>query len=72
VIPTNDSSIEARIGKSVSLQHAADLLGVSRRTIYSRIRQGRLRTIRTIGGSQRVMAESVVASLDRMRASDRG
>jgi excisionase family DNA binding protein len=71
VIPTNDSGIEVKTGRSVSLQHAADLLGVSRRTIYNRIRRGRLRTIRTIGGSQRVLAESVVASLDRVPASDR-
>lgn len=48
-----------RIGRSVSLDHAAHLLGVSRRTIYNRIRSGRLRTIRTKGGSQRVLVESV-------------
>src|SRR5919202_1015884 len=48
-----------RIGRSVSLDHAARLLGVSRRTIYNRIREGRLQTIRTIGGSQRVLLESV-------------
>jgi excisionase family DNA binding protein len=51
--------VEPRIGRSVSLDHAAQLLGVSRRTIYNRIRDGRLRTIRTIGGSQRVLLESV-------------
>jgi excisionase family DNA binding protein len=50
---------EARIGRSVSLDHAAELLGVSRRTIYNRIRDGRLQTIRTLGGSQRVLIESV-------------
>ncbi len=50
-----------RIGRSVSLDHAAALLGVSRRTIYNRIRDGRLQTVRTIGGSQRVLLESVVA-----------
>src|SRR5262245_50611903 len=44
---------EPRIGRSVSLDHAAALLGVSRRTIYNRIRDGRLQTIRTAGGSQR-------------------
>jgi len=33
---------------------------VSRRTIYNRIREGRLITIRTIGGSQRVLVESLV------------
>lgn len=52
---------EPRIGRSVSLDHAAELLGVSRRTIYNRIRDGRLQTIRTIGGSQRVLLESVAA-----------
>jgi len=45
----------------VSLDHAARLLGVSRRTIYNRIRDGRLQTIRTAGGSQRVLLESVPA-----------
>lgn len=55
--PENGS--EPRIGRSVSLDHAAQLLGVSRRTIYNRIRDGRLQTIRTAGGSQRVLLESV-------------
>jgi len=50
---------EPRIGRSVSLDHAAQLLGVSRRTIYNRIRDGRLQTIRTLGGSQRVLLDSV-------------
>ena len=50
---------EPRIGRSVSLDHAAGLLGVSRRTIYNRIRDGRLQTIRTLGGSQRVLLDSV-------------
>ena len=50
---------EPRIGRSISLDHAAQLLGVSRRTIYNRIREGRLQTIRTIGGSQRVLLDSV-------------
>lgn len=51
--------VEPRIGRSVSLDHAAELLGVSRRTIYNRIREGRLQTIRTLGGSQRVLLDSV-------------
>jgi excisionase family DNA binding protein len=55
----SESSIEPRIGRSVSLDHAAQLLGVSRRTIYNRIRDGRLQTIRTVGGSQRVLLESM-------------
>lgn len=48
-----------RIGRSVSLDHAAEILGVSRRTIYNRIREGRLATVRTMGGSQRVLLDSV-------------
>jgi excisionase family DNA binding protein len=57
--PMPEAGFEPRIGRSVSLDHAAQLLGVSRRTIYNRIRDGRLQTIRTLGGSQRVLLESV-------------
>lgn len=59
---------EPRIGRSVSLDHAAQLLGVSRRTIYNRIRDGRLQTIRTRGGSQRVLLDSV--QVVRSQAAD--
>ena len=59
---TTDPGFEPRIGRSVSLDHAARLLGVSRRTIYNRIREGRLQTIRTLGGSQRVLVDSVQGS----------
>ena len=55
----SDTGFEPRIGRSVSLDHAAQILGVSRRTIYNRIREGRLRTIRTLGGSQRVLVDSM-------------
>ena len=50
---------EPRVGRSVSIDQAALLLGVSRRTVYNRIREGRLLTIRTLGGSQRVLIESL-------------
>jgi excisionase family DNA binding protein len=60
---------EPRIGRSVSLDHAAQLLGVSRRTIYNRIRDGRLQTIRTPGGSQRVLLDSV--QVVRSQAAER-
>jgi excisionase family DNA binding protein len=56
---------EPRIGRSVSLDHAAELLGVSRRTIYNRIREGRLQTIRTLGGSQRVLLDSIADTRER-------
>ena len=54
-----DGEFQPQLGRSVSIEQAAALLGVSRRTVYYRIRDGRLRTIRTIGGSQRVLMDSV-------------
>ncbi len=54
-----DMNLESRTGRSVSIDQAATLLSVSRRTIYNRIRDGRLQTIRTLGGSQRVLVESL-------------
>jgi excisionase family DNA binding protein len=54
---------EQHLGRSVTIDQAAALLHVSRRTIYNRIREGKLQTIRTIGGSQRV----VLSSLDGSR-----
>jgi excisionase family DNA binding protein len=57
--------LEAHVGRSVSLDHAAEILGVSRRTIYNRIREGRLQTIRTLGGSQRVLLDSVLDTRSR-------
>ena len=64
----SETGFEPRIGRSVSLDHAAELLGVSRRTIYNRIRDGRLQTIRTLGGSQRVLLDSVQE--DRSHSTD--
>ena len=52
---------EPRFGRSVSIDQAAQLLNVSRRTIYNRIKDGRLKTIRTAGGSRRVLLESLYA-----------
>jgi excisionase family DNA binding protein len=50
-----------QLGRSVTIDQAASLLGCSRRTVYYRIRQGRLLTVRTIGGSQRVLLTSMAA-----------
>jgi excisionase family DNA binding protein len=58
------SEFQPQVGRSVSIEQAAQLLNVSRRTVYYRIRDGRLRTIRTLGGSQRVLLDSV----EEMRA----
>jgi len=67
----SDTGFEPRIGRSVSLDHAAQLLGVSRRTIYNRIREGRLQTIRTLGGSQRVLVDSMQSSITDSYADTR-
>ena len=48
---------------TLMIDRAAEMLGVSRRTVYYRIRDGRLRTKRTMCGSQRVLVESIVALL---------
>ena len=53
--------------RSLLIDDAAQLIGVSRRTIYYRIREGRLRTIRTRCGSQRVLVSSIEALLREMR-----
>ena len=50
---------EPRLGRSVSIEQAAHLLSVSRRTIYNRIKDGRLKTTRTTAGSRRVLMESL-------------
>jgi len=47
------------MAQSLLLGQAAELLGVSRWTVYYRIRDGRLRTIRVRCGSQRVLVESM-------------
>ena len=54
-----ESVTELRLGRSVLIEQAAQLLNVSRRTVYNRIRDGRLQTVRSIGGSQRVLIESL-------------
>jgi excisionase family DNA binding protein len=51
------------MARSVFVNDAAALLGVSRRTVYYWIRDGRLETMRTPGGSQRVLLMSIEARL---------
>ena len=64
--------------RSLLVDQAAELLGVSRRTVYNRIREGRLRTVRTRCGSQRVLVDSMESLLREMvqkakrRAKGRG
>ena len=46
-------------GRSVSLAQAGQLLRVSRRTVYYLIKSGRLQTVHTAMGSQRVLIDSI-------------
>ena len=65
--PDSKSQFQPHIGRSISLDHAAELLGVSRRTIYNRIRDNRLKTVRTAGGSQRVLIDSLTETTSSRR-----
>lgn len=56
---TNVSSDGPQLGRSVTINKASQLLCVSQGTIYNWIRSGKLQTIKTIGGSQRVINESI-------------
>ena len=56
--------------RTLFIDEAAALLGVSRRTVYYRIRDGRLQTIKTRCGSQRVVLSSLEA-LARAEAEKR-
>ena len=47
--------------RSMSLAQAGQALRVSRRTVYYLIKSGRLQTVRTALGSQRVLLDSVKA-----------
>jgi excisionase family DNA binding protein len=60
---TESGPIHSAAPRSLLVNAAAALLGVSRRTVYYRIRDGRLKTIRTRCGSQRVLLESIEALL---------
>jgi len=58
-------------GRSVFIEQAMRMLGVSKRTVYYRIREGRLRTIRVHGGSQRVLIQSIrdLVATDKQRTA---
>jgi excisionase family DNA binding protein len=64
---TSNRDRSAGHAPSVLINVAAQLLGVSRRTVYYRIRDGRLQTIRTRCGSQRVL----LSSIDELRQQER-
>ena len=58
---SHDGSFSQFDGRSMSLAQTGQVLRVSRRTVYYLIKSGRLQTVRTALGSQRVLLESVRA-----------
>jgi excisionase family DNA binding protein len=65
----------ASVERSLLIDDAARTLGLSRRTVYYRIREGRLRTIRTRCGSQRVLLgsiEELLREIDERRIQRHG
>jgi excisionase family DNA binding protein len=46
--------------RTVLIDQACETLGVSRRTVYYWISAGRLNTVRTLGGSQRILTEDLL------------
>ena len=59
VVTATQHGFRPQLGRSVSIEQAAQRLGVSRRTVYYWIRDVRLRTVRTLGGSLRVVTDSL-------------
>jgi excisionase family DNA binding protein len=60
MMETHSTVFVAQVGRSVSIEKAAQLLGVCRRTVYNRIKDGRLATLRTPWGSRRVLVTSLL------------
>jgi excisionase family DNA binding protein len=56
---TESNPFTFSLPRSVSMAQAGTLLGISRRTVYYWIKEGRLQTMRTAMGSQRVLTDSV-------------
>ena len=57
-----EPTLQYELPRSLSMVKTAKVLGVSRRTVYYWIRDGRLQTTRTSLGSQRVLMDSLKAA----------
>jgi excisionase family DNA binding protein len=70
-LPGRPALPERETGRSVLIDQATQILGVSKRTVYYWIRDGRLRTIRARCGSQRVLLSSIKDTQDQLLATGR-
>ena len=60
---SDSATVELRLGRSLSIDQTARVLRLSRRSIYNRIREGRLQSMRDVGGTQRILVSSVYEDL---------
>ena len=70
-IPGELAPVGEHPDRSMLIDQAVQMLGVSKRTVYYWIRDGRLRTIRARCGSQRVLLSSIRDVRDQMLAASR-
>lgn len=54
-----DDASRQSLGRTLLIADAARLMGVSRRTVYYRLRDGQLESIKTRGGSRRIVVHSL-------------
>lgn len=57
-------SEQPEVGDVVTVQRAADLAGVCRRTIYHWIKSGKVETIKTAGGRVRILRRTLFRQAD--------
>jgi excisionase family DNA binding protein len=58
--------------KTVSIPHACELVGVSRRTIYNWIAGGKVQYVRTAGGSVRIFVDTLWREPNAAPSPDEG
>lgn len=55
------------IRETITIQSAMTRAGVSRRTIYNWLRDGKVEYVRTAAGSVRIFADTIFRTADRQR-----
>lgn len=62
-------SVDLSGRETVSIMHACERAGVSRRTIYNWIQAGKVEYVRTAGGSIRIFADTLFREKDGSKFS---